>query len=162
MNAQSIAAEQVRLLYTNAPAGFVATVVNAGVVTFILWQTVAPALILGWFGLVIVITLLRYALVRRYHRQAPTAEQIQPWRRRFSIGAGAAGVVWGAAGIVLFPHDSITHQVFLVFVLGGMAIGAVVALSSVRTVFVAFFLPAVLPITVQLFLQGTKIGRAHV
>src|SRR5262249_43750720 len=73
------------------------------------------------------------------------------------IGVGAGGTVGGAAGMLLFPHDSLVHQVFLVFVLGGMAAGAVAVLSPVRAAFLAVFIPTLLPITVQLFLQGDAI-----
>src|SRR5262245_31103517 len=155
--ARQVEAEQVRLLYTQAPAGCAATVFNAGIVTVILWGAVAHPVLLVWLTLVIAITLCRYILVRTYRHTTPTPAQIHLWRTRFIVGAGSAGCIWGAAGIFLFAHDSIAHQVFLIFCLGGMAAGAIATLSSVLTAFLAFFLPVLLPITVQLFLQGGTV-----
>lgn len=157
--ARQIEAELVGLLYKQAPPGFVATVLNAGIITCVLWSTVAPSLLITWFALLGGITACRFLLVRHYRRTALVVDQVAHWRALFIIGTGAAGAAWGATAIFLFPSESIVHQVFLVFMLGGMAAGAVVALSSVILAFFAFFLPTLLPITVRLFFEG---GAVHI
>src|SRR5262245_17846205 len=58
--ARQIEAEQVRLLYKQTPAGCVATALNAGIVTAVLWKVVAPPLLLAWLGLLLVIILLLF------------------------------------------------------------------------------------------------------
>src|SRR5215510_11012075 len=121
--ARQIEAEQVKLLYKQVPAGCVATVLNAGIVTAVLWKVVAHLLLLAWLALLLVIILSLLVLLRLYHRQTPTADRLCFWRTLLIIGVGAGGTVGGAAGMPLFPHDSLVHQVFLVFVLGGMAAG---------------------------------------
>jgi signal transduction histidine kinase/CheY-like chemotaxis protein len=155
--AQQIEAEQVRLVYTQAPVGCAATVLNAGIVTVVLWKVVAHPLLLAWLALLIALILSLFALLRLYQRLTPTADRLRFWRTLFTIGVGSGGTVGGAAGILLFPHESLIHQVFLVFVLGGMAAGAVAVLSPVMTAFLAVFIPTLLPVTVQLFLQGDEV-----
>ena len=157
---QQIEAEQVRLLYAQAPAGFIATIINACIVTFILRQTIAPSLLFSWLSLLFVVTLGRGILVHQYNRTALSLAHTPIWRTRFLIGAGLSGIVWGSAGIILFPAHSMAHQVFVAFVLGGMAAGAVPALAPVLLAFVLFFLPTLLPICVQFFLQGNEIALA--
>jgi signal transduction histidine kinase len=78
----------------------------------------------------------------------------------FTVGSGVAGMIWGLTGVLLFPSESVVHQIFLEFLLGGMAAGAVVALSPLLSAFLAFFLPTLLPITIQLFVQGTTVSIA--
>src|SRR5436309_11197288 len=155
--ARQIEAEQVRLLYTQAPTGCVATVLNAGIVTFVLWKVVAHPLLIAWLALLIAIILSLFVLLWMYHRATPTADRSRLWHTLFVIGAGSGGTVGGAAGILLFPYESLVHQVFLVFVLGGMAAGAVAVLSPVMAAFLAAFIPTLFPITVQLFLQGDAV-----
>src|SRR5215510_9590484 len=155
--ARQIEAEQVKLLYKQAPAGCVATVLNAGIVTAVLWKVVAHSLLLTWLGLLIVIILSLFVLLRLYQRRTPTVGRISFWRIVFIIGVGCGATVGGAAGVLLFPYNSLIHQVFLVFVLGGMAAGAVAVLSPVMAAFLAVFIPTLLPITVQLFLQGDAV-----
>ena len=157
---RQVRAEQTKLLYSHAPTGFVATLFNVGVTAFIFRGVVSWTVLLAWIGLVVVVTAARYLLVLSYRRAAPTLEQITPWRTRFIIGAGAAGVVWGSAGILLFPHESIVHQVFLSFLLGGMAAGALAILAADRAAFFAFFLPNVVPLLLRLFSQGESLSTA--
>jgi len=158
--ALQISAQQVRLLYTHALAGFAATLLNVGIMIFVLWNDVTYPLLLTWAALLVAISLSRLVLVWMYRRAAPTVAHIRQWRTLFVIGAGSAGTVWGAAGLLFSPYDLLSHQVFLTFVLGGMAVGAVATLSVVTAAFLAFFIPTLLPITVRLFLQGNEISTA--
>jgi PAS domain S-box-containing protein len=57
----------------------------------------------------------------------------------------------------LYSHDSFVHQLFLAFVLGGMITGAVAMLSWVKGAFLAFLVPAALPITVRFLTQGSEV-----
>jgi signal transduction histidine kinase len=104
-----------------------------------------------------VVTLSRLALVWQYRRTALPVTALSQWRTRCILGAGASGVVWGLAGVLLFPADSLAHQFFLCLVLCGMAAGAVVVFSADFGAFLAFFLPTMGPITLRLFLQGGNI-----
>src|SRR5437879_3604980 len=120
---RQVEAEQVRLLYRQLPGGCVATVLNAGIVTAVLWTVVAHPLLLAWLALLTIMILSLLVLLQQYHRRVPTADQLYFWRTLLIIGVGTSATVGGAAGMLLFPYESLVHQVFLVFVLGGMAAG---------------------------------------
>src|SRR5215813_2245562 len=153
--ARYIEVQQVRLLYTHASTGLAATILNAVIAAVVLWQIATPLSLLSWVTLIVMLTLARLVLVQAYHRTTPQADQIRQWRLLFILGAGCAGTVWGSAGIFLFPHESIAHQIFLIFILGGMGAGAIATLSSDKFAFLAFFLPTLFPITVRLLLYPT-------
>src|SRR5438309_6313074 len=125
-----IHAEQIRLLYTNAPAGFVATVLNVLLLALIQWSVLAPPRILSWLASMLALTALRAVLVWRFQRCAPAPSAMGRWGTLFGLGTFAAGLGWGSAGVWLFPVASIAHQVFLAFVLGGMLAGAVGLLAA--------------------------------
>ena len=155
---RNIGGEQVSLLYSHAPTGFVATLVNASIVVAVLAQKIYWPLLAVWFALVTMTIALRYGLVHAYQRENPQLEHPSPWRRRFLIGAAINGIVWGLGAWFLFVPHSLAHQVFLAFILGGMVAGAVASLSSVMTAFSAFAFPALLPLVAQFFLQGGTIS----
>jgi hypothetical protein len=113
-----IHAEQIRLLYANAPAGFVATVLNVVLLALIQWPVIAPLRIMFWLASMLALTILRAVLVWRFQRHAPAPPAIGRWGTLFGLGTLGAGLGWGCAGVWLFPVTSITHQVFLAFVLG--------------------------------------------
>lgn len=103
------------------------------------------------------VTLARAALVYQYWRSPDTDKSAARWKRAYGIGAALAGLGWGAAGIVLYPPNSIPHQVFLIFMLGGMAAGAVAVLTSRMEIFLIFFLPTLLPIIGQVARQPGEL-----
>ncbi len=154
-----IHAEQIRLLYANAPAGFVATVLNVVLLALIQRQVIALPRIVSWLVSMLALTALRAVLVWRFQRCSPAPPAIERWGTLFGLGTLGAGIGWGSAGVWLFPVASITHQVFLAFVLGGMIAGAVGLLSARRNVFLSFTCPAAVPIIVHLLAQGDALSR---
>src|SRR5215468_2643217 len=141
-----IYAEQIRLLYANAPAGYVATVLNVVLLSLIQWQMIARPRIVAWLTSMLALTALRAVLVWRFQRHAPAPPAMGRWGTLFGLGALGAGIGWGSAGVWLFPVASIAHQVFLAFVLGGMIAGAIGLLSARMSVFLSFVCPAAVPI----------------
>ena len=144
-------AEQVKLLYMHAPVGLVATLVNSVILTFIQWEFISHSILITWLACVWLITLLRSVLGYRYRQGLAIADESSHWGIWFIIGTACSGVVWGSSGILLFPGESIAHQAFLAFLLGGMTAGGVAVYSPLKGAFLAFILPNLVPITVRFF-----------
>jgi diguanylate cyclase (GGDEF)-like protein/PAS domain S-box-containing protein len=149
--------EQVRHLYHLSRPAYAATLLNASVLVFALWGLVPALMLGGWICAMFATTAARYLLYRAYYRALPPPADSHRWARRFVVGAGAAGVLWGFAGLGLFPTSSVPHQFLLIFMIGGMATGAMVILSPVRQAFLAYTLPAMVPVTAMVFAQGTSL-----
>lgn len=66
----------------------------------------------------------------------------------FGAGLFVSGVVWGLAGLWLFPVSSYVHQMFTAFTIGGMVAGASAAFCAFQSAFFAFSLPAMLPVII--------------
>ena len=152
--ASQITAEQIRWLYAHAFPGFVATLLNASIVVVVLPPAAPPAVLGAWWAWMILVTVGRFLLVQRYHQVAPAVTQADYWRWWFVCGAGATGLGWGFAGLYLFPSDGLAHQLFLVFLLGGMALGAVPVLAAVLSAYQVFAVTTLLPLTVRLLSHG--------
>ena len=131
-------AEQVRLLYANAPAGFVATGVNVVLLALIQWPVMAPPRLVTWLAAMLALTALRAVGVWRFQHRAPAPPAVRRWGTLFGLGTFGAGLGWGCAGVWLFPVASLPHQVFLAFVVGGMIVGAVGLLAARMGVFLSF------------------------
>src|SRR5262249_26276595 len=118
---------------------------------------VAQSVLLGWFGLMAAVTLTHVILIHQHYRAVPTANQLRRLRTRFLVGVSCAGLAWGSTSIVLLPLDSRVYQLMSSFALGGMITGAAIVLSYVPEAFLAFFLPAIIPITIRFFTQGNEV-----
>jgi PAS domain S-box-containing protein len=153
-------AEQVALLYRHAPASLLATVVNSIILAVVQRAMVSPVAIAAWLACILGVTLLRYILLASYRRTASASIGVQRWGKWFLAGTACAGVVWGSAGILLFPGESVIHQAFVVFVLGGMVAGAAATLASVSVAFPVFMVPTLLPLALRLFSIGDEVHLA--
>jgi signal transduction histidine kinase/CheY-like chemotaxis protein len=98
--------------------------------------------------------------MRRYFRASPTSLQWPVWRRWYFYGVAANGLLWGFAGFFFFTAQNYTDQVFLAFVLVGMAAGGIATLSSVRGAYLVFLMPALLPYAVRLITAGAVLHMA--
>jgi diguanylate cyclase (GGDEF)-like protein/PAS domain S-box-containing protein len=99
-------------------------------------------------------------MVSRYAHATLTTETIPYWKHAYLIGVCLAGLTWGASAILLFPLESISHQVFVAFVLAGMAAGAVAVLAARMEVCLIFLLTSLLPLALQFFRQNSQLATA--
>ena len=150
-------AEQVKQLYRHTPIGLIATLVNSLILTFMLWKVISPAALIVWFGACVSVALFRYLLFLKFSRSSPKPTETSRQDMWFRISIAFSGIVWGSAGIFLFPVDSIIHQIFIAFVLGGMVAGAAGTFSITIGTFTAYSLPALVPIIVRFFAVGDHI-----
>jgi PAS domain S-box-containing protein len=140
--------------------GNIATLVNAAVLVFIL-RKIVPYSVLGiWFSAIVLISFFRRFLVYRYRKSSPVYYETDKWKRWFIITIALSGLIWGSAAIFMFPVGSIEHQVFMAFVMGGMVAGAAGAFSALISAFLAYSLPASIPLIIQFFLISDEIHIA--
>ncbi len=153
-------AEQVKQLYANASAGLVAAAINSLILVGIQRNVTSRMVLIAWFVSLAVINLVRYIYIRRFQRVSLGSLEASRWGNGFIAGVALSGIAWGSAGIFLFPVESLGHQTFLVFVIGGMVAGAAAAFSSVMKVFLAYSIPALGPIVIRFGLLGDEIHVA--
>jgi PAS domain S-box-containing protein len=149
---EKIYLDQIQKLSGHTILGISATLINSLVLSLILWNVVPKMSVVIWFILSVAVSSVRYFLQKRYSKLTPTLETAKKWKKLFLLTLALSGAVWGSAAIFLFPWESIGHQVFIVFVLGGMVAGSVGVFSVVITAFFAFSIPTLLPILI-LFLN---------
>jgi signal transduction histidine kinase len=77
---------------------------------------------------------------------------------RLVVGNLVPGLLWGSAAFVFFNSGHIASQLVLILMLAGMAAGMVAGASSIPGGALAFVVPTLLPIAVQMALEGTRIG----
>lgn len=157
---REIRVEQIRLLYSNGIVAVGVTLLAATVLGYLQRGAIAGSTILGWWTYMIVVSAARFALERVYRSAAPTDAQIPSWGTAFITGAVLSGAGWGVAGVLLNPRESLTHQVFLAFVLGGMMLGGASILAARPEAFIPFLLATGLPSAVRFLLLGDSVHIA--
>ena len=153
--AAAVFSEQVRLLYRLSRPAFGGTLAVALIALVVLWNSVPAAPLAGWFTLVIVITVVRFILYRQYTLRE-RAHEAGFWANRFFVGAAAMGALWGALGALLLPAE-FGYQLLIVFMVAGMVASALIVLTPVKSAFVGFTLPALLPLIAAMLAHGDPI-----
>lgn len=152
--------EQVRLLYEAIPIALLATLLNALVITAVLWGLVPAVQLLGWLAAVSAISAGRYALARAYRVNEPYPSSAAVWQTRFNLGVIAAALAWGGSVLVIFPQTSLPHQILLALVIAGICAGAVSTLTYQWRAVALFLVIALLPVIVRFLLSGDDLSLA--
>ena len=137
--------QQVHQLYSLAPYGILASLINSSILVILLWSIVPQGPAAGWLMSVIVVNGAWGFLLYRYKQYSKHTASVDRWSNWFITGNAASGCIWGIGGIILYPSTSIGHEVFLAFVLGGMIAGSTALHASYFPAFLAFCLPTWLP-----------------
>lgn len=157
---QQTYAEQVRLLYHNAPAGISVNLVNAAIVAAILWGLLSSGMLLAWLGSVLLVALLRGLLLWKYRVADDGQRAAARWGLLFCVGSAAAGLTWGAIAFLTMLYLDLPYEVFVTFVAGGMMLGGMAVNGALLPAYLAFLLPAGLPVAFGFFVQAGSVYAA--
>ncbi len=149
----------VTLVFKRAGLAAFATVMNASILTIVLWPRVSHRALASWLALTWVAALGRFVLIRKFRNSAPPKDFAR-WANLFILGLAISGAIWGSSAIFLFPVESVAHQAFIAFALAGMVGGAVGVFSVMMGAFLAFSIPALVPIIIRFLMVGDGLHLA--
>jgi len=145
--------EQLKLLYSNSNLAIGITILAAVILGSLLLVVIPGYIVFGWWSYMALVSAFRYIVAWRFRRTSPDDMSFGKWRMIAAVGAGLAGAGWGSAGILLYSPINMMSQVLLVFVIGGMMLGAASLLAPRPEAFLTFILPTGLIPSMRLFAQ---------
>lgn len=151
-NNQNVELELLSLLYTQARPAILGSLLVSSCLVFILWGIVTNLLLLAWFGLMLVVTLLRAIIIKIYLKKKPS--EIHFWRNLFILMTGMTGLIWSLVGTFLLPSSEV-YQTVTAFALAGVSSGAIPYFSGSRIAAAVFVVPILFSFAICLFLQST-------
>ena len=149
--------EQLEHLYRLCSIGIVATLVNSFLLIFALRKVISHTALINWVTAMLLIALFQYILQKIYESSGSMKEEQYRWGTLFHIGAAMSGLFWGSTAIFLFPAESIIHQLFLALISCGMIAVAVAAYSVILDAFLAYCIPAGIPVIIRFLVIGDEI-----
>ena len=152
----AVQSELLELLFRNLPRGLVVTAINTLITAYLLRSAAPVGPLVAWTLVMLAVCAVRAAMLVAYRRNKQLFD-VGTWQQLFLIGALAGGLSWGSAAVFLLPPDSVSHQVFLGFVLAGMGAGAMTSLVFDRASFAAFVVAAIGPYALVMLWQGTEL-----
>lgn len=150
--------DRVHRLYEQTALGAGVAVINAAILTLVLWPMAPKASLWVWLASALMVSTFRLTLHFLYRRYGAGGDRPEQWQIRSIWTLAASGCVWGATGIFFFPETSVPVQTFISFVLGGMVAGSASAFSAVMPAFFAFSVPALFPAIAMFFMMFARLG----
>lgn len=154
----TILAEQTELIYTSVNNAILATLVNSLILVTVLWPVINHVLLIIWLIALYIVSIARGLIAFYYKNTEITFVNTLQWSRYFFFGTLLAALLWSASAIWLFPDADLARQVFLAFVIGGMAAAAVTNLSHIKLVIYPYLIVTLTPITIQFFISKSDLG----
>ncbi len=144
-----VEAELTRLLYRLAGFGLFSNFVLALVMAAGLFSHFPREWTLLWLAALLVVSTARWLLNRAFDRRPRTDAETGPWRARFLVGLGVAGVLWGAAGWVFLDTPALVPRLLILLILAGMNAGAARSLASSPVAFWLYLFTTLIPCAVR-------------
>jgi diguanylate cyclase (GGDEF)-like protein/PAS domain S-box-containing protein len=152
---QRLRREQINILYRALPVTLITILVHAIALAMIQFGVVPAVYIAIWSISVMLLLLLRwYWHVSYARRSGEDYARDSRWLRYNIIGVYLSGIVWGSAGVLLFPSADLLHQMTLLFILSAISAGSITTLASYPKAIHIFLILILAPITLRLFWQG--------
>ncbi len=157
---QRLFVDQVDKQFQHTIFGTAATLINGAVLVIILRELIPSRNLAVWFVCALVVSVVRLLIHYFYHKSVNYLHGYKHWNDIFRGTLLLSGLLWGSTAIFLFPEQSIGHQAFIAFVIGGMVAGAAASFTSVISSFFLFSTPALVPICIRFFISGSEIHIA--
>lgn len=155
---QKIYSTQVDKVYESLLLGLIVNFLNASILIYVQWEVIAPFNLAIWAISLLVISLMRLGCF--LYRKTRSCSDSKKWGNLYIVGLFLSGIVWGSAGILLFPETDTAHQIIVAFVLGGMVAGATAASAALPRAFYYYCIPTVIPILFKYLQQNDLVGNA--
>lgn len=148
--------DKLKLLFRQSfPALFI-SFATALLLSWMLWGHSSEVAIVAWLAVLAVSTLGRLAVFIVYFRTTPGGVELLKLERRYVFSLMVSSLIWGIGALVVMPADSLLHQAITLFVLVGMAGGAISMYSARYRMAIGAMAAVLLPSTIWLYTQSGK------
>jgi signal transduction histidine kinase/CheY-like chemotaxis protein len=143
---EKILAGVIASVYRQVPVSVLGSIVGGVALLAVFWHTHEQTLLVGWFVAMLVESLIRLRVARAFRAAGDTTDQVHVWTNRWVMLAAAAGLLWGAAGVLFFAPGAPLLQLVLVTVILGVAFGSLTVYATHRPGLFAYLPLALLPL----------------
>lgn len=141
--------------YHNTYKALLANVINSSLLAVALWPFISDSLLIIWLAFVLVVCIVRAQIVRIFKSADQENQSHYKWHVFMVLGQFSGACIWAYPSIFLFPEDNESVQVFIAFLVGGMAAGSLTSLSHSKLSLHLFLVTAIAPLFLRfIFLES--------
>lgn len=155
----SLFEKQIAYLVKHSSLIFLGNMVLASIIIIAFYNhTNKPALLFSWFGLTLIVCIAKlshnmyfsshYKLIQKQDSD----KKLQAWVNSHILFTTLLSILWGAAGLLLFP-ESLIHQTLLIVALSAVLISSITTLAASKKIFHLQIALLLLPIAGRLIIM---------
>ena len=126
---QQVKIEATHLLFSSANRSFIAAIIVAISLIFLIKDDIPAIYIAAWASLIVFSYLARAVVVRLFIRDKKQTEHMQIWLERFRLATVCCGISWGFAAYFIHMINTMQVLAFVVLILAGVCAGGIINLS---------------------------------
>ena len=158
-NKTAVEFERIRHLFSASKLALTSSTLLASILAFSEREVIASSVIAVWYSLIVLVALGRAALTIVYQRaQADGYSALRARLMQFRFGVLMSSLVWSSIGFLIFPASDQHHQVFLMFILAGLATGAIISFSADLVSVVIHSVLILVPLSSSLFIANDGLS----
>ncbi|MEX2525174.1 MAG: diguanylate cyclase [Gammaproteobacteria bacterium] len=160
MYTEQIDNKKTDIIFKHAKVALFATLLGAGIITYVLLDTADLRILLPWLLTVLVFNIARHYLLYIYNRDPAAVRNKRYWLRYFNIGALITGSLWGFIGVYTILTQPLHSIAVMVLLSGYLVMGASINYSIFISTFLAFSLPVVVPVLSGLLINNSVTAQS--
>jgi diguanylate cyclase (GGDEF)-like protein/PAS domain S-box-containing protein len=143
--------EIVELLYKDTNKSSIGAFIVAIVLLYVLKDAISSKAAATWAVLMLATYLFRFYIAALFFKDTARAQNTSTWLVRYNLYTAICGLAWGSASYLIYPSSQ-QLQTFLVFVLGGICAGSIIA-YSIKSSTAISFVSAIILLALPVFLN---------
>lgn len=152
---KSIKQEKLGILFAQSRLAVIYSLMAGVMLTVLLWGTAPREILVTWLGWLLAASLIRALFFVRLKDNQPQNEQLLAWEKPYFHSLAFASAVWGAGLCWLALWVGETDKLIIVFILMGMASGAVSTYAASRYMVLTSLATLLLPIAALFAIKGS-------
>ncbi len=140
-----------------------ATLVSSALIAIVLAyaqrNSIPSYLVTAWLSSVLIVNFIRF-MITRQHKKNPSND-IKVTNKRlaqFRLGVMISGLLWGMSSVLIYPYNDLQHQMFIIFILAGLAAGGIVSYSVDLVSAISYTMAILTPILIRLFFDESEMS----
>jgi signal transduction histidine kinase/ActR/RegA family two-component response regulator len=154
---EAIYIEQARLVHRNIPTAVIGGFIVASLTAAVFAQVAPATHVAVWLVAVALLSTWRMLVWRKFRGATFTVAVARHWLRLTMLGAALSGAMWGAGSFLLSPVDQFDYQLLFVWAVVMMSVAAMFSFSAYFPCFLAFVVPWVVPVMVDMALHNNGL-----
>ena len=146
--------EQAQYAYTQIMPAALGGIALGFLGVMLLYGTASSAMLLGWYGLIVLVYGLRMLPRFRFDQAKFSVAEVKRWTKGFYLYCFIAGASWGIFAAALLPDGHGAKELAMAFFVAGISAGAIGANMSLSLAYPLFLIPFISPFTIKMLFKG--------